>query len=201
MQVQQHGTAGHRRSFCSCPEEHKFCKEKGNWKPKHPYCKGWETCTKLRWEHQALPHEVILITLLQRHDVAARLWQRFTRRKKTVSRRIVVEIFFKLCFSFPQSDRTEASLTCPTICKEWEKLKNQTTSSDIRVRHLAVPQRCTDVNVLLLSYCHHNCSVAEPWAPMLPHRQHCRCAPAPFLCLHPTNDPAEGIVNQQRSLS
>lgn len=121
--------------------------------------------------------------------------------KKTVSRRITVEIFFKLCFSFPQSDQTEASLTCPTICKEWEKLKNQTTSSDIRVRHLAVPQRCTDVNVLLLSYCHHNCSVAEPWAPMLPHRQHCRCAPAPFLCLHPTNDPAEGIVNQQRSLS
>lgn len=36
---------------------------------------------------------------------------------------------------------------------------------------------------------------------MLPHHQLFRCAPSPFLCLHPTSDPAEGIVNQQRSLS
>lgn len=101
MQVQQHGTAGHRRSFCSCPEEHKFCKEKGNWKPKHPYCKGWETCTKLRWEHQALPHEVILITLLQRHDVAVRLWQRFTRRKKDCEQKNCGGNLFQTVLFFP----------------------------------------------------------------------------------------------------
>lgn len=57
------------------------------------------------------------------------------------------------------------------------------------------------MSVYCCSYCHHNCTVAEPWAPTLSQHQLSGCAPAWFLYLHPTRDPAESIANQQCSLS